>query len=83
MAAPDRTELLANCDFATGLGHWYPAAEDYFLPLHIDNLALEILIERGGLGLAVLASRGRCFLALCFRRSGFRPTCCVVPPLRS
>lgn len=42
---------LANSDFAQGLAHWFPAARFYFLPWHIDNLYLEVLIERGLLGL--------------------------------
>ena len=56
LSAPDGTELLANRDFATGLAHWFPTAQSYFLPWHIDNLALEVLIERGGAGLAVFVA---------------------------
>jgi hypothetical protein len=44
-------EQLANGDFAQQLAHWFPAARFYFLPWHIDNLVLEVLIERGLLGL--------------------------------
>jgi hypothetical protein len=40
-------DLLANADFAAGLARWLPAAQGYFLPWHIDNLSLELLIERG------------------------------------
>jgi O-antigen ligase len=47
----DRQEPLANSDFAQNLAHWFPAARFYFLPWHIDNLYLELLIERGLLGL--------------------------------
>lgn len=47
----DRKELLANGDFSQDLAHWFPAARYYFLPWHIDNLYLEVLIERGLLGL--------------------------------
>jgi len=46
------TELLENRDFASGLVHWFPIAQGHFLPWHIDNLYLELLIERGVLGLA-------------------------------
>ena len=38
-------------DFSRGLSHWFPAAQVHFLPWHIDNLYLELLIERGLLGL--------------------------------
>ena len=43
--------LLVNGDFSTSLSRWFPAAQSYFLPWHIDNLLLEVLVERGGLGL--------------------------------
>ena len=45
--APDGAELLVNGDFSQGLAHWLPAARGYFVPWHIDNLYLELLIERG------------------------------------
>ena len=41
------TELLRNGDFAQGLAQWFPLATNQFLPWHIDNLYLEVLIERG------------------------------------
>jgi hypothetical protein len=44
-------EQLANGDFAHNLAHWFAAARFYFLPWHIDNLYLEVLVERGLLGL--------------------------------
>jgi O-antigen ligase len=43
--------VLVNADFAQGQAHWFPAAQAYYLPWHIDNLYLELLIERGLLGL--------------------------------
>ena len=43
--------LLANSDFSAGLAHWALSAQAYFLPWHIDNLLLELLIERGLIGL--------------------------------
>lgn len=46
--------LLRNGDFAGGLAHWWPMAQYYFLPWHVDNLYLELLIERGLLGLVLL-----------------------------
>jgi hypothetical protein len=50
---PEGTQLLQNDDFSEGLAHWFPAAQSYFVPWHIDNLFLEILLERGGLGLLI------------------------------
>lgn len=43
--------LASNGDFSAGLSHWFPAAQSYFVPWHLDNLFLEILVERGVLGL--------------------------------
>jgi len=43
--------LLSNGDFSAGLARWFPAAQSYFVPWHLDNLLLELLVERGGLGL--------------------------------
>jgi hypothetical protein len=45
--------LLANGDFSRQLAQWLPAAQAYYLPWHIDNLYLELLIERGLLGALV------------------------------
>ncbi len=45
---------LENGDFSKGLAHWLPAAQSYFVPWHIDNLYLELLIERGGVGLVLM-----------------------------
>jgi hypothetical protein len=47
-------DLLAHADFAAGLARWLPAAQGYFLPWHIDNLLLELLIERGLAGVLLL-----------------------------
>jgi hypothetical protein len=47
LQGPAGTDLLANGDFAAGLAHWWPVAQKYFVPWHIDNLYLEVLIERG------------------------------------
>jgi hypothetical protein len=66
LQAPGESQLLKNPNFASGLAHWLPAAQYYFIPWHIDNLFLEWLIERGLLSLfafvaivAVLAARLR------------------------
>lgn len=42
---------LENGNFFRGMAHWFPAAQSYFVPWHIDNLFLEVLIERGSVGL--------------------------------
>ena len=46
--------LVANGDFSNGMARWWPVAQTYFVPWHIDNLYLEMLIEWGLLGAAVL-----------------------------
>jgi hypothetical protein len=53
LTADDTRQLVANGDFSAGLAHWFPAAQYYFLPWHIDSLYLEVLIERGVAGLFV------------------------------
>ena len=47
LVGPDRVEMLTHRDFAEGLAGWFPAAQGYYVPWHIDNLYLELLIERG------------------------------------
>ena len=47
LAAPDGAQLLANGDFSNGLAHWLPTAMGYYVPWHIDNLYLDVLVERG------------------------------------
>lgn len=46
--------LLANGDFRHGLAHWFAAAQSYYVPWHLDNLFLEVLVERGAVGLLLL-----------------------------
>ncbi|MDZ4124955.1 MAG: hypothetical protein U1E02_12370 [Hydrogenophaga sp.] len=48
-------QLLKNSEFGAGLQHWFPMSLGYFQPWHIDNLYLDVLIERGLMGLAVFA----------------------------
>jgi hypothetical protein len=48
--------LLVNANFTQGLAHWQGTAQSYFLPWHIDNLFLELLIERGLIGLLVFGA---------------------------
>lgn len=40
-------ELTQNGDFSQGMAYWMLGATGYYLPWHIDNLYLELLIERG------------------------------------
>lgn len=50
-------QLLHNTTFTDGLAHWLPVAQSFFKPWHVDNLYLELLVERGlagGLWLALL-----------------------------
>lgn len=54
--APDGQAQLSNPRFAAGLAQWYPSAQQYFLPWHIDNLYLEWVVETGLLGLAVFGA---------------------------
>jgi O-Antigen ligase len=49
----NRVEQLLNGDFMQQLAHWFPVAKNQFLPWHIDNLYIEIMIERGLAGLIV------------------------------
>jgi hypothetical protein len=51
LAGPDRLEMLVNRDFSEGLARWYPSAQGFYVPWHIDNLYLELLIERGAFSL--------------------------------
>lgn len=44
---PQGAQVLKNGDFSAGLSHWLPAAQSSFKPWHMDNLYLEVLIERG------------------------------------
>jgi hypothetical protein len=54
LSGPDGANLLSNGDFSKGFAHWLPGAQDYFVPWHLDNLYLEVLVERGIAGLLVL-----------------------------
>lgn len=52
----DNRQWLQNTDFKQNLAHWFPSAQTYFIPWHIDNLYLELLIERGWLGFLLTAA---------------------------
>ena len=51
-ASGGKLNLLRNSQFLDDGAGWFPAVRSYFLPWHIDNLYLEILIETGLAGLA-------------------------------
>jgi hypothetical protein len=53
---PQGLQILKNPTFVQGPRYWGHIAHANFLPWHMDNLYLELLIERGLLGLAVLAA---------------------------
>ena len=53
LIGPAGQDFLENGDFSHGLAHWLGAAQSYYLPWHIDNLYLELLIERGAAGLVL------------------------------
>ncbi|MBT3068646.1 hypothetical protein [Rhodoferax sp. U11-2br] len=66
--------LLTNGDFSAGLARWFPAAQSYFVPWHLDNLVLELLVERGGLGLlACLLLIGYALWQLVLGRASLQP----------
>jgi hypothetical protein len=66
LTGKERHNLLRNGDFSREMAHWFPAAQHYFLPWHIDNLYLELLIERGAAGLFVfIALAGLAIWRLC------------------
>lgn len=51
LLSPTGANLLRNGTFSDGLAHWLGAAQSYFEPWHMDNLVLELLVERGWVGL--------------------------------
>jgi hypothetical protein len=70
----DGRQLLRNGTFADGLARWLPSAQGYYVPWHIDNLYLELLIERGLVGLlatlALLVGCGRAVVRRALRGDG-------------
>lgn len=48
--------MLRNGRFADGMAHWFAQARAYFVPWHIDNLYLELLIETGLSGLLLFVA---------------------------
>lgn len=56
LRGPTQTEFATVGDFSEGLTHWFALARVHFLPWHIDNLYLELLIERGWLGVLLMVA---------------------------
>ncbi len=54
--SPKSQAFLENSDFSHGMERWGTSAGSYYLPWHIDNLYLEVLIERGAIGFLLLCS---------------------------
>ena len=52
---PMGRQVLKNSDLSSGPRYWSNIAYGNFLPWHMDNLLLELLIERGLVGVLVLA----------------------------
>lgn len=53
---PQGLQVIKNTDFSLGSRYWSRIADKNYLPWHIDNLFLELLIENGLFGLVVLAA---------------------------
>lgn len=72
LAGLNRVEQLVNGDFAQGMARWFPSAQGYYVPWHIDNLWLELLIERGLFAMvafaACMACAVGCLVAAILRR---------------
>ena len=71
------SNLLRNEQFLDGVAGWFPVARFYFMPWHIDNLYLEILIETGLFGLlgflAVVVTITRHCIRACRCGNAFAP----------
>jgi hypothetical protein len=55
---PGGKDILQNSDFSNGLSSWFSSSQSYYLPWHIDNVYLELLIERGLAALILMAAWG-------------------------
>ncbi len=74
LSAGPHAQLLRNGDFEQGMARWYPVVDRYVLPWHIDNLYLELLIERGLFGLlAFLGLAGTALWRLSFGAARGQP----------
>ena len=78
LTGPDGASLLRNGDFTAGLAHWLPTAIKHFVPWHIDNLLLEVLIERGVVTLVVFLALVATAISGLWRASHADPLSAVV-----
>ena len=69
LIAPGGRQVLKNPAFALGPRYWSSIAYENFLPWHMDNLMLELLIERGLLGLLALVAVAVWALVLAVRQT--------------
>jgi len=49
-------QQLKNADFVAGLSDWLPVADNFFRPWHLDNLYVELWVERGWPGVMAWTS---------------------------
>jgi hypothetical protein len=49
------TCAIKNPDFSGGTANWFYSGKSYYLPWHIDNAYLELLIEQGLVGLSLIS----------------------------
>ncbi len=75
---PQGRQILKNPTFAQGPRYWSRIAHANFLPWHMDNLYLELLIERGLLGLAALAALAVCALVMAARGAAHQKTLALI-----
>src|SRR5439155_21140832 len=51
----DGKNLITNGDFSEGMSRWFFTSDRDHLPWHAKNLALNVLLDQGLLGLALFA----------------------------
>ena len=60
-------QLIKNPDFGSGPRYWSTLAQRNFLPWHMDNVFIELLVERGLFGLLMFGALVIGSLILCVR----------------
>lgn len=56
LIGPEGLQVAKNTDFSLGPLYWGSIADKNYLPWHIDNLFIELLIQHGLFGLGVVAA---------------------------